>query len=338
MNNLTVSFAGFGLVGQRRYAYINKLNNISVKSISDNYSPYRNKFKDGLIFKNYTEMFKKVKTDISFICLPNKHAVKATILALKNGSHVFCEKPPARNLHEMKKLKKIIKRYPHQILMYGFNHRYHDTIIKAKKIIDTKKFGNIINLRGVYGKSYITPLIKGSEKKKEHFSWRQRKKDSGGGILLDQGIHMVDMLNLFCGNFKEAKSYISSNFWKKDVEDNVYALLKNKNNVYASIHSSATLWKHKFSLDITLEKGMLNLSGILSGTKSYGKEKINIIRKKKNGKLSETEHSFLKDKSWQREIEYFVKQIRLNNTTKYKGNFSDAYKTMKVIHMIYSAN
>lgn len=338
MNNLTVSFAGFGLVGQRRYSYIKKIKYLSVKSISDNYTPYRKKFKIGTNFKNYTEMFKKVKTDIAFICLPNKHAVKATILALKNGSHVFCEKPPARNLQEMKILKKIIKKYPHQILIYGFNHRYHDTIIKAKKIIDAKKFGNIINFRGVYGKSYITPLIIGSQKKKEHFSWRQRKKDSGGGILLDQGIHMVDMLNLFCGNFIEAKSYVSNSFWRKDVEDNVYALLKNKNGVYASIHSSATLWKHKFSLDITLEKGLINLTGILSGTKSYGKEKINIIRKKKTGELSETEHSFHKDKSWQREIEYFIKQIKSNNTVKYKGNFADAYETMRVIDIIYSEN
>ena len=76
-------------------------------------------------------------------------------------------------------------------------------------------------------------------------------------------------------------------FWKKNVEDNVYSILKNKDGIFASIHSSATLWKHKFSLDITLEKGMISLSGILSGTKSYGKEKINIIKKINNGKVIE---------------------------------------------------
>ena len=91
MNNLTVSFAGFGLVGQRRYSYIKKINYLSVKSISDNYLPYRNKFKNGPIFKNYNEMFKKVKTDISFICLPNKHATNNN-LALKRIP-CFLEKP-----------------------------------------------------------------------------------------------------------------------------------------------------------------------------------------------------------------------------------------------------
>ena len=198
---MTVSIAGFGLVGQRRYSYLKKLKNIKVEAISDNFLPYRKKFQNGKVFSNYLEMIKKTKTDIVFVCLPNKFATNATLLALKNGSSVFCEKPPARNFNEMKKLKKNISKFKNQVLMYGFNHRYHDSILETKKIIDSKKFGKVINLRGVYGKSYLTPKIKGSEKKKRDFSWRERKNDAGGGILLDQGIHMVDMVNYFTGNF-----------------------------------------------------------------------------------------------------------------------------------------
>ena len=84
---------------------------------------------------------------------------------------------------------------------------------------------------------------------------------------------MIDLLNLFVGKFVETKSYISRSYWKKDVEDNVYTILKNREKIYASLHSSATLWKHNFLLDITLEKGMINLSGILS--------ELNLMVKKK---------------------------------------------------------
>ena len=334
----TITFAGFGLVGQRRYSFLKKMSKVKVIGVSDEYASYRQKFREGKSFKNFKQMFKNLKSDIVFVCLPNKFAIEATILALKNGSHVFCEKPPARNLNEMKKLFKIILKHKKQVLIYGFNHRYHDTIIRTKKIIKEKKFGKIINFRGVYGKSYITPMIKGSKFKKKHFSWRERKKDAGGGILIDQGIHMIDMLNFFLGNFVEAKSFISNNFWKKNVEDNVYSILKNKDGIFASIHSSATLWKHKFSLDITLEKGMISLSGILSGTKSYGKEKINIIKKINNGKVIEKKFEFVEDKSWQREIKYFLKIIEDKKTNSYSGGFNDAYETMKLIEMIYKSS
>ena len=332
----TVSIAGFGLVGQRRYSLLKKFKDIKIESVSDNFLPYRKKFKDGKSFSDYSEMLKKIKTDIVFICLPNKFAINATYLALKNGSHVFCEKPPARNFGEMKKFKKNLLKFKNQILMYGFNHRYHDSILETKKIIDSKKLGKVINLRGVYGKSYLTPKINGSNKKKRHFSWRERKNDAGGGILLDQGIHMVDMINFFSGNFFKAKSFTSNNYWKKKVEDNVYTILKNKDSIYASIHSSATLWKHNFSLDITLERGMINLSGILSGTKSYGKEKISIIKRLKNDKIFEIKKKFSKDYSWQREINQFLKQINYKKKIgSYSGGFRDAFETMRVIDLIY---
>ena len=79
--------------------------------------------------------------------------------------------------------------------------------------------GKIINLRGVYGKSKVIPFSGG---------WRSKRELAGGGILLDQGIHMLDLMRLFCGEFVEVKSYVSNDYWKHDVEDNAYALLKDE--------------------------------------------------------------------------------------------------------------
>ena len=148
---------------------------------------------------------------------------------------------------------------------------------------------------------------------------------------------MIDLLNLFVGNFIESKSYISKSYWKKDVEDNVYTILKNNKKVFATLHSSATLWKHNFLLDITLEKGMINLSGILSGTKSYGKEKITIIKRTKNElQPNEKTYFYSKDLSWDKEINDFIKLIK-TKPKKYKGGISEAIETMKIVEMIYSS-
>ena len=128
-------------------------------------------------------------------------------------------------------------------------------------------WGEIINLRGVYGKSKILTFG-------QHLDWRVKRDIAGGGILLDQGIHMVDLLRLFAGEFKEIYSFISNDFWKHDVEDNAYALMRTVDGKVAMLHSSATQWRHRFQLDISLAKGSIILSGILSGSKSYGSEKI----------------------------------------------------------------
>ena len=81
-------------------------------------------------------------------------------------------------------------------------------------------------------------------------------------------------MRLFCGEFTEVKSFISNDYWKKDVEDNAYAIMRDEKGRIAMIHSSATQWQHQFTLDIALSEGFLELHGILSGTKSYGEERL----------------------------------------------------------------
>ena len=205
--------------------------------------------------------------DILFISLPNKFAADATIKALKNKINVFCEKPPARNIKELKKVLKEFKKRNKIKLKYGFNHRYHDSIILAKKIIESKKYGKLINLKGLYGKSKIISFVG---------QWRSNKSIAGGGILLDQGIHLLDLMRFFCGEFNEIKSLVSNNYWKHKVEDNAYVIMRSYKNIVAMVHSTATQWQHQFRIEITLEKALINISGILSGSKTYGNEKIEI--------------------------------------------------------------
>ena len=259
-------------------------------------------------------------------------ASQVTINFLKKGVHVFCEKPPGRNPDDIKKVISVEKRNKNIKLKYGFNHRYHESIKLAKKIISQKMYGDVVNIRAIYGKSKIITFKK--------CDWRAKRKFAGGGILLDQGIHLLDLLYYFVGKFEKYKSFISNRYWKYDVEDNAFGLMKNGKGVIASIHSTATQWQHKFSMEISLNHATLLLNGILSGSKSYGQEKLKIIPKESNssvGSLKVEEINYLNDNSWNDEIIDFT-DIVLNNKKVVTGNSYDALKVMELVENIYKAD
>ena len=193
------------------------------------------------------------------------------------------------------------------------------------------KYGDIINFRGVYGKSSIVPFTG---------QWRAEKKYSGGGILLDQGIHMVDLMRLFAGEFVDVHSYVSNDFWGFDVEDNAYALMCSQSGIVGMLHSSATQWRHRFSLDINLDKGSINLGGILSGSKSYGAETMTVVWANPDddeGDPREQMTRYNKDTSWANEIAVFSNAIKTGKSIKYGGSM-DALLTMQLVYDIYKAD
>lgn len=129
---------------------------------------------------------------------------------------MFCEKPPGRTVDEVRQVIAVERRHPGLKLMYGFNHRYHDSVRDALEILRTGQLGRVIGMRGVYGKSKLVTFTQPL--------WRTKREIAGGGVLLDQGIHMVDLMRLFAGEFVDVHSFISNSRWGYDVEDNAYAL------------------------------------------------------------------------------------------------------------------
>ena len=355
---LKVGIVGYGIVGQRRRFFIDKNSNLETVAVCDvrfkkdssmienrdyNYTydllerqthdkPLSGNTNDGIqFFNNYNDLLENSTLDILFVSLPNYLAPETTVAGLEKGLHVFCEKPPGRTVEDIIKVVESEKKHPHLKLKYGFNHRYHGSVKKAKEIIDNNQFGGILNLRGIYGKSGVVPFAG---------NWRSMKKYSGGGILLDQGIHMLDMFRYFCGDFEEVNSFVSNNYWGYDVEDNAFAIMRDKNGRVAVIHSSATQWQHSFRLEITLEEGFLELSGILSGSKSYGQEKLLIVPKREDfttGSLSGKTIQYLEDTSWKDEIDEFADLI-VNDKPVDQGNSYDALKVMELVYKIYNAD
>ena len=166
------------------------------------------------------------------------------------------------------------------------------------------------------------------------------KKICGGGILLDQGIHMLDLVRYFSGDYDEIFSFVDNNYWKHDVEDNAFVLMRNKKGQVASIHSTATQWQHRFRLEIILEEALMELSGILSGSKSYGSETLRIIERKNKKDIGSQEEkvlTFLKDNSWSEEINEFADCVYYDKQVK-NGTIQEAVKAMKLIEKIYKSD
>jgi predicted dehydrogenase len=330
LEELRVGIAGYGVVGKRRRDFIDIHPSLKTVAVCDQKFSNAGIMDDGIKYFPDYELLLEEPLDVLFVCLPNYLAAEVTIEGLENRLHVFCEKPPGKDIQDIEDVIKTEEKHPGQLLKYGFNHRYHDSVRDALKIIQSKELGTIINMRGVYGKSKIIPFSGG---------WRSERKYAGGGILLDQGIHMLDLMRLFCGDFQEIKSFISNKYWNHDVEDNAYAMMQDSVGRVAMLHSSATQWQHRFSLDIALTEGYLELHGLLTGSKSYGEETLVIGKRNESDKGTSKKEivKYLEDNSWKDEIDEFADAI-INNRQITHGTSGDALATMKLVFKVYCAD
>ncbi|MBC8247099.1 MAG: Gfo/Idh/MocA family oxidoreductase [Deltaproteobacteria bacterium] len=331
-DKLRVGIAGYGVVGKLRRQFIDLYPSLKTVAVCDRVFDGKGIFEDGVrYYKRYTELFRE-DLDVLFVCMTNDIAAEVTIAGLEDKLHVFCEKPPGRDLNDIAKVIACEKKHPELKLKYGFNHRYHDSVQDALAIIQSGELEEVINLRGVYGKSKMITFGQNSD-------WRTKRAIAGGGILLDQGIHMVDLLRLFAGEFQEVYSFVSNSFWHHDVEDNAYALMRTADGKVAMLHSSATQWRHRFQLDITLRRGTIILSGMLTSSKSYGAETMTIAWASGDdvGDPKEQTTRYVNDPSWANEVADFTDAI-LNDKPITNGSSSDAMETMKLVYRIYCAD
>ena len=328
---LKVGIAGFGIVGKRRREIVDAHPALETVAVSDCVLDGDGNFDDGVrYYDNYLKILEE-DLDILFVCLSNDINPDATIGGLEKGMHVFCEKPPGRDVGDIVRVIECEKKHPGLKLKYGFNHRYHDSVRDALEILHSGELGEVINLRAVYGKSKLITF--------DQTSWRTKRALAGGGVLLDQGIHMVDLLRLFAGEFEQVHSFVSNSVWDHDVEDNAYALMKTPDGKVAMLHSSASQWRHRFGLEITLTKGALTLAGILSGSKSYGEETLTIARTTGGdmGDPKEEIKNYTQDPSWADEVAAFADAV-VNGAPVVNGSSDDALRTMQLVYKIYCAD
>lgn len=325
---------GYGYMGQIRKQVVENLPDLKLCGICDPLVLPGQIGTDCAHYEDYRDAIDDVRPDIVFVCTPNRYTPDVCIYALEQGCHVFCEKPPGRNLTDIQRIIEVEQKHPDLKLMFGFNHRYHPAIVEAKALVDAGRLGRILWIRGVYGKS-------GGRGKEFEASWRNDPAISGGGILLDQGVHMLDLFRFFCGEFQEVLGLLSTAFWSVPVEDNAFVVLRNDQGQIAQLHSSATLWKHTFRLELGLEKAYLIVEGLLSKTGSYGREKLIIGRRPGDdedtalGNPREEIVYFDKDLSWDFQVRELVNCIK-HSLPVTDSSSHDALRVMEVIDAIYT--
>jgi len=321
-----VGIIGYGVMGKTRNQAITEIKRGKVIAISE---PNIGDSFEGIPNVSHEEIINHPELDIVIVCTPNFLNKDLTIRALNAGKHVFCEKPPAFTASDVEEIK-VAEKNSGKTLMYGFNHRHHDSVMHMKRLIDSNEYGKVLWLRGRYGKSVT----------KDYFNqWRAKKELAGGGILMDQGIHMLDLFLYLSGDFDVVKAEVSNLYWHMDVEDNAFVILKESaTGKVASLHSTMSQWRHLFSLEIFLEKGYMVLNGLITSTMSYGEETLSVAKNRSTAPAAtwqdEVITKYVNNNSWRYEMDHFFDAIDNNNPVTI-GNSDDALKLMSIIDKVY---
>jgi predicted dehydrogenase len=263
--------------------------------------------------------------DVEALVVATPHDLQAQIVraAIDAGKHVLVEKPAARDAGELKELPLRAARRNVRVRV-GFNHRYHRTFQHARRLVDAGVLGPLLFLRARYGHGGRPGYAS---------EWRAQPARSGGGELIDQGIHLIDLARWFLGEFVEVSGFAHTYFWDMPVEDNGFMLLKTATKQVAFLHASCTEWKNTFCWELVGRDGKLQIDG-LGG--SYGVEKLTFYRMlPEMGPPETTTWEYpMADNSWSAEMADFIEDVRLQREP--SAGLRDAIAALAIVGTIYA--
>jgi predicted dehydrogenase len=265
------------------------------------------------------------EVDAVIVSTSNDSLAQVTLAAVEAGKHVLVEKPAARKPQE---LVPVIKAAAERgvCVQVGFNHRYHPAFQQARKLLASGTLGPLMFIRARYGHGGRVGYDK---------EWRANPEISGGGELLDQGVHLIDLSRWFLGEFTEVQGHIATFFWDMPVEDNGFLLLRTAQGQVAWLHATWTEWKNTFSFEISGRDGKLHIEG-LGG--SYGTERLSYYQMKPTMGPPETtiwEYPG-EDGSWRAEFEAFAQAVAAGRGP--LVTLGDAHAALTVVERVYAAS
>ena len=318
-----VGVVGCGLIGQKRAKALGtggKL--VACADIDINRAEALARTANAKAFRDWRELVWSPLVDVVIVATLHDSLAEITLIAAEAGKHVLVEKPAARSAAELVPVMAAAAKHGVKVHV-GFNHRYHRSLLKAKEIVDSGELGELMFVRARYGHGARL----GYEKE-----WRSNPALSGGGELIDQGPHLIDLSRWFLGEMTEVQGFAHTYFWDMPVDDNGFMLLKTAKKQAAFLHASCTEWKNLFSMEIYGRVGKLDLSG-LGG--SYGLEKITWYKMlPEMGPPDTTSWEYpMGDDSWAVEIAEFFDDIRLNRAP--AAGLADAAAALTIVETIY---
>jgi len=260
--------------------------------------------------------------DAVAVATTNQWLAPVTLAAVRAGKHVIVEKPGGRSVSEIAEVTRATAQAA-VCVQVGFNHRYHPAVQKARETVDSGALGSLFVVRGRYGHGGRV----GYEKE-----WRANPEISGGGELIDQGVHLIDLARWFLGDFTHIEGHAHTYFWKMPVDDNAFLSLRTAAGQTAWLHASSTEWKNLFSLEIYGRHGKLDIQG-LGGT--YGTERIAFYRMlPEMGPPETTVWEYpAEDQSWQLELADFERSVQGGKS--FGPTLADAQAALEIVESIY---
>lgn len=320
---MNVVIVGCGLIGQKRAQVLGACKLVAcVDLINERALALARQFPDCQALTNWQEAITLPNVDIIIVATLHEMLAEIAHAAIKSKKHVLLEKPGARKARELEPLIAEAKQAK-VCVRVGFNHRYHRAFRQTRKLIDESALGELMYIRGRYGHGGRIGY---------HQEWRAKPEISGGGELIDQGVHLIDLARWFLGDFSKITGYAHTYFWKMAVDDNGFMILQTPKNQVAFLHASCTEWKNKFSFEIFGKFGKIEING-LGG--SYGTERMTFYKMSEQMGPPETiiwEYP-MKDDSWEFEFTEFLEDIKKQRQP--AAGISDAYAALKVVEKIY---
>jgi len=278
--------------------------------------------KNGRACADFNDAVTDPKVEVVFIATLNSMLAPIALAAVKSGKHVLVEKPAAIHTKELDEIEAAAQKTG-ALVRVGYNHRYHPACLKALELFRSGALGPMMFVRGRYGHGGRL----GYEKE-----WRSDAKISGGGELIDQGVHLIDLAGMFLGEFTTVEGHATTYFWKMPVDDNAFLSLRNAEGKTAWLHVSCSEWKNLFSLEIYGRDAKLHWEG-LGG--SYGIERLTYYKMlPQMGPPETTIWEFPRgDESWKIEMAEFFEDIKLKRTP--VPGLKEAKAALAVVEKIY---
>jgi predicted dehydrogenase len=315
---------GCGVVGQKRAAAISRLGHeiaLAVDRKRDRAVEIGRTF-GGRAATDFRAAAEAADVDAVVVATPHERHSEIATACLHAGKHVLVEKPGGRNLAEISAVRDAADAAG-RIAKVGYNHRFHPAVLKAREIVDRAELGPLMFIRGRYGHGGR----QGYEKE-----WRLQRSISGGGHLIDQGSHLIDLARWFLGEFTDVRAALRTYFWNTEAEDNAFLTLSTSEGRIAWLHATCTEWKNLFSFEIYGRDGKLEING-LGG--SYGVESLTFYRMLPGMGPPETtrwEYPFA-DRSWEAETAELIAAIHEGRQP--IGNAAEALGSMSIIERVY---
>ena len=273
---------------------------------------------------DYAKVLVDPAVDAVIVSTLNASLAPITHDAVRAGKHVLVEKPGAIAARDLTEIEALARARGVRVRI-GYNHRFHPAFRKARELLASGVLGPLMFLRARYGHGGR----KGYDRE-----WRADAAQSGGGELIDQGVHLIDLAGWFLGRFPTVEGHAATYFWDMPVDDNAFLSLRTADGRTAWLHASCTEWKNLFSLEIYGRTGKIIIDG-LGG--SYGPERLTYypMPVEMLGKPTPPEiHDFPTDRSWALETEAFVEDIRLGREP--SPGLAEGIRTLEVVERIYA--